>query len=78
MNKKAFEASNMLKKCPFCGSTANIWLSESRLNLFVECDNIDCMARGGAGINIMEVINKWNNRTEEVEKEGVINENKGL
>lgn len=68
MNKKGFEASNMLEKCPFCGSTANIWLSESRLNLFVECDNIDCMARSGSGINIMEVINKWNNRAKELEK----------
>ena len=74
MNKEAFYAKDMLKKCPFCGSTANIWLSESRLNLFVECDNIDCMARIGPGINIMEVIASWNNRTEEVKKEGVINE----
>lgn len=69
-----FGASNMLKKCPFCGSTANLWLSESRLNIYVECDNIDCMARSGSGIDIMEVINKWNNRTKEVDKVGVNNE----
>ena len=74
MNKEEFNASNMLKKCPFCGSTADIWLSESRLNLYVECDNIDCMARSGSGINIMEVINKWNNRPKELEKVGVNNE----
>lgn len=72
MNQEAFKAKDMLKKCPFCGSTANIWLSESRLNMFVECDNIDCMARSGSGINIMDVIAKWNNRAEEVEKVRVI------
>ena len=56
----------MLKKCPFCGSTANIWLSESRLNVFVECDNIDCRARTGSGINIMDVIATWNKRAFDV------------
>ena len=64
-----FKARDRIKKCPFCGSTADIWLSESRLNLFVECDNINCMARSGSGINIMEVIDKWNNRAEGVENE---------
>ena len=78
MSKEEFKARNMLKKCPFCGSNANLWLNDSRLNVFVECDNIDCMARSGPGINIMEVIAKWNNRAEEIEKEGVCNENKGF
>ena len=73
---KVFKAKDRIKNCPFCGSTADLWLSESRLNVFVECDNIDCMARGGSGINIMEVIDKWNNRAEEVEKEDVKMENK--
>lgn len=75
MKQEEFKAKDMLKKCPFCGNNANIWLSESRLNLFVECDNIDCMARSGPGVNIMEVIAMWNNRAENVEeKEGVKNE----
>ncbi len=77
MNQEMFKAKDMLKICPFCGSTANIWLSESRLSLYVECDNIDCMARSGSGNNIMAVIEKWNNRAEEVKKEGFNNENKG-
>lgn len=71
-----FRASDMLRKCPFCGSTANIWLSESRLNLYVECDNIDCMARSGSGINIMSVVALWNHRAEEVKKGDIKNDNK--
>ena len=56
------QAQNMLKKCPFCGSTANIWLSENRLSLFVECDNMECRARSGDYSDIYVVIEKWNNR----------------
>ena len=74
MNKEVYKAKDMLKNCPFCGSTANIWLSESRLYLFVECDNIDCWARSGPSINIMDAIAKWNNRAEaeETEKKGAV------
>lgn len=68
-NDIIFKASDRIKKCPFCGSTANIWLSESRLSVYVECDNIDCMARSGSGINIMEVIDKWNKRAFDVIEE---------
>ena len=45
-----------------CGSHANIWLNESRLGVFVECDNMECGARSGTCLNIYDAISKWNTR----------------
>lgn len=55
-------AQDLLHKCPFCGSTANIWLKENRLSLFAECDNMECCARSGEYSDIYDVIEKWNAR----------------
>ena len=55
-------AQDLLHKCPFCGSTANIWLKENRLSVFVECDNMDCRARSGEYTDIHDVVAKWNAR----------------
>lgn len=62
------KASDVIKNCPFCGSTADIWLSENRLLLFVECDNVDCGARGGSDVQIDQAIRKWNIRNDKEER----------
>lgn len=53
-----------LKKCPFCGSTAQVWNLPSWHNYVVECDNENCGCAIGYNMSLDfdEVIKKWNNR----------------
>lgn len=55
-----------LRKCPFCGGEAEIYVSDVTDRAVVYC--ADCDAQIGIKQNEQEAIEAWNKRVSEVQK----------
>lgn len=58
-----------IKKCPFCGAGAEVWLDQEKQIVFVECNNVECGGRSGSSDSVFKAIQSWNRREYKEEEE---------